>query len=243
MNTKSLGSAGLHVHQEVFDGPFDLLIYLVERDKLAIEDIVISEITSSYIETLKQIEDYDPDVASDFIYMAAYLLELKSRSLLPRSSRQQLADHPDPREELIARLVEYKYFKELAARLGDLALERQRPLTRPPGVDSLERVRQLAPMLLDSLYSAYQRALEKARVEVREIATRPIPVSERMDYIRSHLGGGSVQFAELVRDSGIMEKIATFLALLELVRLGEVSFSQRQLFGPITIDVLERDVQ
>lgn len=243
MSTRPLTESGLHVHQEVFDGPFDLLIYLVERDKVAIEDIVISDITSSYIESLKQIEDYDPDVASDFIYMAAYLLELKSRALLPRVHRQQLSDHPDPREELIARLVEYKYFKDLAVRLGQLALDRQRPLTRPPGVDGLERVRQLAPMLLDNLYSAYQRALEKARVDVRELGTKPIPVSERMDFIRSCLNKEGVQFSELVQDSGTMEKIATFLALLELVRLGEVSISQQRLFGPITIQMLERDVQ
>lgn len=231
----------LQVHQPAFEGPFDLLIYLVERDQLDIHEIIISDITSSYIESLKLIEHYDPDVASDFIYMAAYLLELKSRSLLPRIQRQHLADEPDPRQELINRLVEYKRFKYLAGRLEQLAVGDGRVFTRRPTLPAGEEGgRKLAPMSLDNLYSAYQRALEKARVEVREISGGTVPVAEKMEFIRHLLCNGPTRFSALVEGADLVEKIATFLALLELVRLGEVSVAQPRLFGPINIQPAKR---
>ena len=109
MKAQQLVQAGtrpaVQVRLPVFEGPFDLLIYLVERNKLDIYDIAVADITSSYIESLQHME-FDPETASDFIYMAAYLLELKSRSLLPRTERIRPADEPDPRQELIMRLVE-----------------------------------------------------------------------------------------------------------------------------------------
>lgn len=229
------GSA-LQVQQPAFEGPFDLLIYLVERDRLDIHDIIISDITSSYIENLKLIEHYDPDRASDFIYMAAYLLELKSRALLPRIRLHQLAEEPDPRQELITRLMEYKRFKHLAFLLEELAVDRRRAFTRPPSLPASDEVgRKLAPMLLENLYSAYQRALEKAAVEVREVSGEKVPVAEKMNYIRSQLSRGELLFASLVQKANLVEKIATFLALLELVRLGEVNIGQPRLFGPIKI--------
>lgn len=245
MKSQQLSQAGsrpaVQVSLPAFQGPFDLLIYLVERDKLDIHDIAVADITSSYIESLKVI-DFDPELASDFIYMAAYLLELKARSLLPRVERIQLAQEPDPRQELIMRLVEYKRFKELAALLETMASSERYVYTRRPSLPAeSQEARVLAPMSLDNLFSAFARVLASNRVEVRELPSRGVPVAEKMNALRKRLAGGSVLFEELAAGLGLQEIIVTFLAVLELVRLGEAAVSQESVFLPIVINAAERD--
>ena len=246
MKSQQLSQAGarpaLQVQLSNFEGPFDLLIYLVERDKLDIYDIAIAEITSSYIESLKILEQFDAELASDFIYMAAYLLELKSRSLLPRIERRHLSQEPDPRQELILRLVEYKRFKELAAQLDAMTAEGNRIYTRMPTipVEGAEN-RPLAPMSLDNLFSAFFRALDKHRIEVREMPSQGVPVATKLSYLRQRLSFGPADFNELTSGLGLSEIIVTFLAVLELVKMREAVVRQESVFAPIIIEAVLKD--
>lgn len=239
MKSQQLAQAGarpaVQVTLPAFQGPFDLLIYLVERDKLDIHDIAVAEITSKFIESLKVIE-FDPELASDFIFMAAYLLELKSRSLLPRIERVQLSQEPDPRQELIMRLVEYKRFKELAASLEAMITSGNYTYTRRTSIqpDTME-MRPLAPMSLDNLFSAFIRVLEDHQVEVKELAARGIPIAEKISVIRKRLASGPASFEEFAAGLNLSGVIAVFLAVLEMVRLGEVNVRQETAFAPIII--------
>lgn len=236
-------ASGFQVQQAAFEGPFELLIHLLERDKLDIKDIVLSDITQKYMESLKVLQQFDPDLASDFIYTAAWLLELKSRSLLPRVEREQLAlqQQDDPREELIVRLMEYKRFKELAVVLEAKASGGYRVHARPPGMpDVAVIVPQLAPHSLDNLFSAYNRALTKGKKEVRELPARGMPVAERIEALRAQLAHGPAHYAELTKGMAVKDRIVTFLAMLELVRMGEIVVSQQKLFGPILLE-MKRD--
>jgi len=230
----------VQVNLPVFEGPFDLLIYLVERDKLDIYSIAIADITSSYLESLSLVE-LDPELASDFIYMAAYLLELKSRSLLPRVERELLAEEPDPRQELIMRLVEYKRFKELAGKLEEMAVHDNYDYTRQPALPAETNPRALAPLSLDNLFSAFARALENCRVEVRNLAVKGVPVEEKLAVIRARLVAGSAVFADLANGLNLSETVAIFLAVLELVRLGEAVVFQERVFAPIIIKSAVKD--
>lgn len=228
----------LQVTLPEFEGPFDLLIYLVERDQLDIYAISIADITSSYLASLSQVE-FEPDLASDFIYMAAYLLELKSRSLLPRLKRESLAAEPDPRQELIMRLVEYKRFKQLAALLESMISPGQYDYTRPPCQLPAAASRTLAPLSLDNLFSAFARALKNRRLEVRNLTFQGVSVEVRLGELRQTLAAGGIGFADLVRGLGLEEVVATFLALLELVRLGEALVYQERVFAPIRVEPKE----
>lgn len=231
----------VQVSLPAFQGPFDLLIYLVERDKLDIYDIAIADITRDYLESLKTIE-FDPELASDFIYMAAYLLELKSRSLLPRIERIQLAEEPDPRQELIMRLVEYKRFKELATQLEAMEGGDSHIYVRSPSlpIDAGES-KLLAPMSLDNLYSAFTRALANAHIEIRTLPDRGIPVAEKVDELRLRLKQGPACFADLTTGLGLAGVIVVFLAVLELVRMGEAMVAQESVFAPIRIEEVKGD--
>jgi len=212
----------------------------VERDKLDIYDIAVADITSSYIESLQHME-FDPETASDFIYMAAYLLELKSRSLLPRTERIRPADEPDPRQELIMRLVEYKRFKKLAEELAAMA-GGQRTYTRRPSLDTgAGGARQLAPLSLDNLFSAFMRAMAKHRVEIRELPEQAVPVTEKIAELREQLRHSPLVFADLVAGQDLKNVIVLFLAVLELVRLGEAVVHQESAFAPIRIEAVKED--
>jgi segregation and condensation protein A len=224
-----------------FEGPLDLLIQLVDREKMSIRDIQISEITRHYLATLEQFQ-FDPDTGSDFIYMAAYLLELKSRSLLPRPPRGQLDGEygDDPRQELINRLLEYKHFRDLAEILDGLCLQNCRVYSRLPSLPQAEDP-GLAPMSLDNLFSAYGRALSKLTRESRELPPRGLAVAEQMEVMRSWLQRGSFCFTQVVAGLNLTGIVVTFMAMLELNRLGEVLVSQEQPFGPIIIAPVVRD--
>lgn len=244
MKSQQLSQVGtrpdIQVSLPVFEGPFDLLIYLVERDKLDIYSIAIADITNSYLENLSLI-DFDPELASDFIYMAAYLLELKSRSLLPRFERELLADEPDPRQELIMRLIEYKRFKELAVKLEDMIAPDNYDFVRPPTFIPEQGPRLLAPLSIDNLFSAFARALAHGRLPIKEYVRDDIPIGERIAELRERIAYKAVTFSQLVQGQGIQQLVVTFLALLELVRLGEVVVLQEKVFAPILVRAAERD--
>jgi segregation and condensation protein A len=230
------------VKLEVFEGPLDLLLYLIKRDEIDIYDISIERITRQYLEYLQAFKELKIDIAGEFIVMAANLIYLKSRSLLPLDQQppEEDAEEDDPRWDLIRQLIEYKKFKEAAAQLHDRALEQERVFTRDGG----RALASDAPLLLQEvgifqLIHAFQEVIKRveARENLGEIFAERFSVSEKIEKILQRVGEGApVRFSELFDHiASRVEIVVTFLALLELIRLNQVRVLQRKLFDEIEI--------
>ena len=230
------------VKLEIFEGPLDLLLYLIKRDELDIYDISIERITRQYLEYLQAFKELNIDVAGEFIVMAANLLYIKSRSLLPVDQQppEEEAEEDDPRWELIRQLIEYKKFKEAAAQLHDRALEQENTFVRG-GISTSEGVR---PLLLGEvgifqLINAFQNVIKRveAREELQQIFGENYTVSDKIETILARVSeGGALKFSELFAEMpSRVEIVVTFLALLELIRLKQVRAIQPGQFGEIEI--------
>ena len=223
------------VRLEVFEGPLDLLLYLIKREELDICDIPIAHITDEYLQALKMMELLNLDLAGEFLVMAATLMQIKSRMLLPAEEAAPEGEEEDPRADLMAQLLEYKRFKEAAEVLRGYEERRHEVFPRTASADEGEYL--LEASMFD-LLGAVGKVLERAREEpVTEISAEEVTVEEKIKYLLDLLRERSaVTFGELF--AGIatrVEIIATFLALLELVRLGEARARQVDPFGEIRI--------
>jgi segregation and condensation protein A len=231
------------VRLEIFEGPLDLLLYLIKRDEIDIYDISLERITRQYLEYLQAFKELNIDLAGEFVVMAANLIYLKSRSLLPVDQQppEEDVDEDDPRWELIRQLIEYKKFKEAAAQLHSRELEQERMFTREGG--SLAALGD-APLRLGEvgifqLINAFQNVIKRvdAREDLREIFGEHFTVSEKIDIILQRVGNGlRIKFSELFGDIvSKVEIVVTFLALLELIRLKQIQAIQPDPFGDIEI--------
>ena len=230
------------VRLEIFEGPLDLLLYLIKRDELDIYDISLERITQQYLEYLQAFKELNIDVAGEFVVMAANLIYLKSRSLLPADQQppEEDVDEDDPRWDLIRQLIEYKKFKEAASHLQARELEQQRIFARiGDGV-----VPEIVPLHLGEvgifqLINAFQNVIKRleAKDDLREIFGENFTVSDKIERILQTLAGGtSVRFSELfARMASRIEIVVTFLALLELIRLKQVRAIQPDEFEEIEI--------
>ncbi len=232
------------VRLEIFEGPLDLLLYLIKRDELDIYDISLERITKQYLEYLQAFKELNIDVAGEFVVMAANLIYLKSRSLLPVDQQppEEDVEEDNPRWDLIRQLIEYKKFKEAAAQLQTRALEQERIFARVG-----EGMTPAAPMRLGEvgifqLINAFQNVLKRldAQEDLREIFSENYSVSDKIEWILQCLGGGqSLRFSELfVRAASRVEIVVTFLALLELIRLKQLRAVQPDVFEEIEITSL-----
>jgi segregation and condensation protein A len=230
------------VKLEVFEGPLDLLLYLVKRDEIDIYDISLERITRQYLEYLQAFKELKIDIAGEFVVMAANLIYLKSRSLLPLDQQppEEDAEEDDPRWDLIRQLIEYKKFKEAAAQLHDRALEQERIFTRDGGSVAISD----APLPLHEvgifqLIHAFQEVIKRveAREELSEIFGERFSVSDKIQQILERVGNGTpVRFSELFGQiASRVEIVVTFLALLELIRLNQVRVLQPKMFDEIEI--------
>jgi segregation and condensation protein A len=230
------------VKLEIFEGPLDLLLYLIKRDEIDIYDISIERITKQYLEYLQAFKELQIDIAGEFVVMAANLIYLKSRSLLPLDQQppEEDADEDDPRWDLIRQLIEYKKFKEAAGQLRDRALEQERIFTRDGGSPPISD----APLPLHEvgifqLIHAFQEVIKRveAREDLHEIFGERFSVSEKIEKILERVANGaSVRFSELFGQIvSRVEIVVTFLALLELIRLNQVRALQRKMFDEIEI--------
>src|SRR5437588_13098822 len=217
------------VKLEVFEGPLDLLLYLIKKDEIDIYDIPIERITKQYLAYLDAFHILDLDTAGDFIVMAANLIYIKSRSLLPKDQQppEETAEEDDPRWELVRQLIEYKKFKDAAAQLGDRAREQENIFGRGGPLD-LPTVR---PLLLGEvgifqLINAFQNVIKRveARAELQEILGENYTVSDKIETILARVSeGGALKFSELFAEmASRIEIVVTFLALVELIRLKQV---------------------
>src|SRR6185503_16952626 len=214
------------VKLEVFEGPLDLLLFLIKRDEIDIYDISIERITRQYLEYLKAFKELNIEVAGEFMVMAANLIYMKSRSLLPVDQQppDEEAEEDDPRWELIRQLVEYKKFKEAAAALGQReALQssvfaRMAESTEPPAERPLGEVSIFD--LINAFSNVLKRIASKSE-DLREIFAENFSVSDKIDLIMKMTGSGvPLKFTELFSGAASRgEIVVTFLALLELVRL------------------------
>jgi segregation and condensation protein A len=230
------------VHLPQFDGPLDLVLYLIRREKIDIDDIPIAPITRQYMAYLDVMQELNLDVAGEFFVMAATLIHIKSKMLVPIEPTEAEGDEDfvDPREELVRRLLEFQRYKDAAGILHQQAQIRAAQWTRPDTV--LPRFDDAGEEMLEAglydLIAAFRELLERRKVLVaHEVEDEGPPVELRMQELVAMIREGeSLEFLELFAALDTKaEMITTFLALLELVRLKRVRVYQRGMFGPIRV--------
>ena len=212
----------------VFEGPLDLLLHLIQKNEMKITDIPLSEITEQYLEYLNFMELLDLDVASEFLVMAATLLHLKSQTILPSIDSDESYTFRN-REELVKQLLEYKQFKEAGQTLDYYAADREKLYSRNVDLytdDEDLRDVQIKATLFD-LLSAFKHVTEQRFVVddyYEEIQEEPITVEEKMVFLEQKLNNGEqIRFDELFSEfASKLERIVTFLATLELIRLQRI---------------------
>jgi segregation and condensation protein A len=226
------------VKLDVFEGPLDLLLYLIRKNEVDIYDIPIAEITRQYLEMLDVMRTLNLDIAGEFLVMAATLTHIKSRMLLPAPpAGEEEEEGEDPRKELVDRLLEYERFKEAAQSLENQDILERDVFTRTQTEDG-EGEEELELSLFE-LIEALQQVLRRSSHElVHEITLERISVEERITEILDRLNssGGEVEFTHLFEGEPTKEIIIfTFLALLELMKMRMVRVYQRRTFHSIKI--------
>ncbi len=233
--------ADYKVKLEVFEGPLDLLLYLIKQDEIDIYDISIERITRQYLEYLQAFKELNIELAGEFIVMAANLIYLKSRSLLPVDQQppEEDTDEDDPRWDLIRQLIEYKKFKEAAEELHQRELEQERIFAREGGPSpTAQESLRLGEVGIFQLINAFHAVIKKieARQDVQEIFGERFSVSEKIETILRRVAAGSIRFSDLFGAAvSRIEVVVTFLALLELIRLKQVRAIQKNIFEEIEI--------
>jgi segregation and condensation protein A len=229
------------VKLESFTGPLDLLIHLIKKNEVNIYDIPISLITAQYLEYLQLIEELNLDVAGDFIVMAATLIHIKSRMLLPRPDTSQEDPEEDPRELLVNRLLEYQKFKAAASLLHERETLRsaqwQRPDERVAGIAGEDYETEVEVDLF-SLMAAFKAVLDRAKQRPKvAIPGAQISIEERMEQLLARLSETEAcGFEDLFADAhSRQDLIVTFLALLEMIRMALVRVFQAGMFGSIRV--------
>jgi segregation and condensation protein A len=225
----------------VFEGPMDLLLHLIRENKLDIYDIPIAFITHQYLEYLDMMRDLDLELAGDFLVMAATLIHIKSRMLLPVEETTEEEQMEDPRLELVQRLLEYQAYKDAASILREKEDDALKFYKRPPLDGEGEPEQEPEPYLFDvsiyDLLAAFRKMLETAPPEVRTITRETLTVKDRMSTIVEMIEhADSIRFEEVFKDNVTRtQMIVTFLAMLELLRLGLARVYQEKEFGSIWI--------
>ncbi len=225
----------------VFEGPMDLLLHLIRENKVDIYDIPIAFITHQYLEYLDMMRDLNLELAGDFLVMAATLIHIKSRMLLPVEETTEEEQMEDPRLELVQRLLEYQAYKDAASILREKEDDALKFYKRPPLEDEGEAGLEQEPYLFDvsiyDLLAAFRKMLEAAPPEVRTITRETLTVKDRMSTIVEMIEhADSIRFEEVFKDNvSRTQMIVTFLAMLELLRLGLARVYQEKEFGSIWI--------
>ena len=231
------------VSLEIFEGPLDLLLYLIKKDEVDIYEVSIEGITDQYLEYIDTFKILNIELASEFIVMAANLMYIKSRTLLPRNEQapEEDIDEEDPRWELIRQLVEYKKFKDAANYLEKREVENQKFYSAEQQFcDDLEEEGEpIVNVGIFELIQAFQGVLKRFDDEddLTEIADDRFTVSDKIDYLITNVSKGQkVKFYQLFEEASTKsEVLVTFLALLELIRLNEFQVRQNGVLGEIEL--------
>lgn len=227
---------------DLFEGPLDLLLYLVKKDHLNIYDIPIAQVTEQYLQYIELMKFLDLNIAGEFLVMAATLMQIKSKMLLPAEEiPEPQEEQEDPRAELVRRLLEYEKFKEIAENLRQRESGQQEVFKRPKAQVEKEIPQQGEAYFEASLFdliSAFSKALEEVPKEIfYEVIKDEFTIEEKVHQIlHSLLAVPSLLLSELFSQAkNKLEIIVTFLSILELIRLKEIIARQRELFGEIEI--------
>ena len=231
-----------NIKLEIFEGPLDLLLHLIRKHEVDIYDIPISLITSQYLEYIELMKNLDMEIAGDFLVMASALTHIKSRMLLPPPETPENEDDGvDPRAELIQRLLEYKRYKDAAESLEQREELWKKIHARPSEASPELPVDEEEPLLFDfhlfDLLTALKEVLERVPDQQFEITAETVSITEKISHILNRLEAvQSMLFSDLFEGSNTKPQvIATFLALLELVRTRVVKFMQVEEYGAIRL--------
>lgn len=248
---------GIPVKLQVFEGPLDLLLHLIEKNKVNIYDIPIVEITDQYMEYIHAMEREDLNIMSEFMVMAATLISIKCKMLLPKEVNEE-GEEEDPREELVRQLLEYKMYKYMSYELRDRMAAAAKNVYKLPTipkevlayrepVDTKELLDGLTLKKLNDIFQSVMRRQEDkvdpirskfGKIEKEEVSL-PDKMEEVGEYARFHRHFG---FRDLLsRQSSKVQVIVTFLAILELMKMGIIRISQRELFDEIEIESLQEE--
>ena len=237
----SLRDETYQVRLPVFEGPLDLLLQLIERERLDISVVSIAAVTEQFLIYVRQIEDLRPDTLADFLVMAARLVWIKSRILLPQPTRPDDEEEEDPAEALARQLKEYKRFKEAAQLLRAIEERGQHTYPRVAPPPELDARLEEGSITLDGLLAAAQRAIlslpPPPPVPAGVVVPFTLTIRDQIELIhRETTGGRAVTFRSLLQNARHrVEVIVTLLAVLELIKRGKVDAVQDEMFGDIII--------
>jgi len=229
----------LSVFLDAFEGPLDLLLYLIRRHSLDILDIPMAELTRQYMEYVDAMRTSQLELAAEYLLMAALMIEIKSRMLLPRPRREDEGEPEDPRAELVRRLLEYERMKKAAAALGEVPVA-GRDFSLVEVYIEQALVERLPGVQIPDLSEAWRSILARARMTRHHKITREqLSVRAHMSRILKHLASGAyVEFSELFEpDRGVPLLVVSFLALLELTREALIEMTQKSPFDPIYVKI------
>ena len=227
-----------NIKLEAFEGPLALLLHLIEKNRIDVYDIPVAAVAEQYLAYLRAWQEFNMEVATEFLTMASTLLLIKSRLLLPKPVKPDEAaedGEEDPRAELVERLIEYRRYREAGDALQLLLQQRQRYIHRLPQMFEVQRGLPQG-LTIEDLMAAFSSLWETVAEEFRTIAREEITVQDKMTDILGLLetGSGRLEFRQALKRSGSkVEIVSTFLAVLELIRLRRIRVQQPEAFGPI----------
>lgn len=244
---------GIPIKLQAFEGPLDLLLHLIDKNKVNIYDIPIVEITKQYLEYIQQMEREDLNIMSEFLVMAATLLDIKSRMLLPREVNDK-GEEIDPRQELVEKLIEYKMYKFMSIELRDRQVDAQKAMFKEPTIPEVVQEYEepispeelLSGLTLPKLYQVFKSIVRKQENKVDPIRSKfgkiekeEISLTDKIDFVKETIKQKQRLSFRLLLEAqyGKMEVIVTFLAVLELMKTGFISIIQEEVFDDFTIMV------
>ncbi len=242
---------GISVKLEQFEGPLDLLLHLIDKNKVDIFDIPIVEITNQYMEYLHAMETEDMSVMSEFLVMAATLLDIKARMLLPKEVNEE-GEEEDPRQELVERLLEYKMYKYMSYELRDRQMDAEHMLYRDPSIP--KEVQQYKPPVnldeilgdlnLEKLNAIFQDVMKRSesrldpvRSKFGQVEKEEVDLDQTIAYVEKYISQHhKCNFRDLLNKQRSKMRIAiTFLTILEMMKTGKIEVEQDEIFGEILI--------
>lgn len=226
----------MRLRLDIFEGPLDLLLYLIKRDHLSISDISITQVVDQYLQFLELMKLLDITVASEYLVMAANLISIKSKSILPKEE-ENVAEEEELEEDLVKKLLEYEKFKEAAEFLRSKEDQRNKYFLRPSSAADEYAENYIEASIFD-LISAFKSALKEVPKDIFfEVIKDEFTIEEKIhDILHIVLEEGKVSLGKLFSQSkSKIEVVVTFLAILELIKLKEIVAVQKDTFGPISI--------
>ncbi len=228
---------------DIFEGPLDLLLYLIRKNDLDISRISIAEVTEQYMQYIEMMKMLDLNIVGDFLVMAATLMQIKSRMLLPPDPAGIEPEEENPEEELVKRLTEYKRFKQIAESLKEKEIQRQSLFSRIPDEEKIKKIKEDSKEYyfeanLFDLINALTEALNKDNTEVtHNVVREEFTVEQKVhDILHLLIDKTAVILQGLFSKCKAKDEIiVTFLAVLELIRLKEIRITQKRIFGDIEI--------